>query len=730
MGRREQIVNQCTDLMDDPEFIRNIGIVAHVDHGKTTLTDNLLAGAGMISEELSGEQLFMDTAEDEQERGITIDAANVSMVHDYEDDDFLINLIDTPGHVDFGGDVTRAMRAVDGAVVVVDAVEGAMPQTETVLRQAIREGVKPVLFINKVDRLINELQEGPQELQDRLVDVIEEVNDLIRQVDEEKYNSGWRVKVEDGSVAFGSALYNWAISAPYMQKSGIGFEEVYDLNKKGEEGVKELAQESELFRVVLNMVVDHFPNPVEAQERRIPTIWRGDPDSQIAEDMIKSNPDGEVVFMVTDIGMDPHAGEVATGRLFSGTLERGQELNVSGVAGTNRIQNVGLYMGDEREEVEEVPAGNIAAVTGLKDAIAGSTVSSNEMTPFESIDHISEPVVTVALEAKKMDDLPKLIEVLQQISKEDPTIQVEIDEETGEHLISGMGELHLEVVTKRIESNRGIPVTTSEPIVVYRESITEPVEDTVEGVSPNRHNKFYIELEPVPEEVIEKIKLGDISMDQPEQQRREELKEAGMEKETAQNVEHINNTNILVDDTKGIQHLRETMELVEEGFDEATNEGVLAGEPAEGVLVRLLDVKLHEDAIHRGPAQVIPAVRDAVHRGMIHGETRLLEPIQDVYIECPQKHMGPASSELQGRRGRIDDMVQESEIVEIHGQAPVSELFGFSSDIRSATEGKATWNAENAGFQTLPDNLQRETIMEIRERKGMKQELSEGINYI
>jgi elongation factor 2 len=219
-------------------------------------------------------------------------------------------------------------------------------------------------------------------------------------------------------------------------------------------------------------------------------------------------------------------------------------------------------------------------------------------------------------------------------------------------------------------------------------------------------------------------------MDQPEQQRREALKEAGMDKETAQNVEHMNGTNILVDDTKGIQHLRETMELVEEGFDEATNEGPLAGEPAEGVLVRLLDVKLHEDAIHRGPAQVIPAVREAVHRGMVHGEARLLEPIQDVYIECPQEHMGPASSELQGRRGRIDDMVHEGEIVEIHGQAPVAELFGFSSDIRSATEGKATWNAENAGFQTLPDNLQMEIIKEIRERKGMKMELPEGINYI
>ncbi|MDY6780664.1 MAG: elongation factor EF-2, partial [Halobacteria archaeon] len=316
----------------------------------------------------------------------------------------------------------------------------------------------------------------------------------------------------------------------------------------------------------------------------------------------------------------------------------------------------------------------------------------------------------------------------QQISKEDPTVHVEIDEETGEHLISGMGELHLEVITQRIERNRGIPVTTSEPIVVYRESIEDST-DTVEGISPNRHNRFYLELEPLSDEVIEALKLGDVSMDQPEQQRREALMEAGFDKEYAQNVEHIHGTNMLLDMTKGIQHLRETMELIEEGFDEALEEGPLAGEPAQGVLVKLMDVKLHEDAIHRGPAQVIPAVRQAIHNGMIHGKVRLIEPVQDVYIECPQKYMGEASAELQGRRGRIDDMDQEGELVEINGQAPVSELFGFSSDIRSATEGKAAWNAENAGFRTLPDNLQEETVMEIRERKGMKTELPEGIDY-
>ncbi len=729
MGRRRKIVDECERLMDTPENIRNIAIAAHVDHGKTTLSDNLLAGAGMISEDTAGEQLAMDTKEDEQERGITIDAANVSMTHEYEDTNHLINLIDTPGHVDFGGDVTRAMRAVDGALVVVDAVEGAMPQTETVLRQALREGVKPTLFINKVDRLISELREGEEEMQERLMEVIHTVNELIRGMTEEMddITEDWTVSVEDGTVGFGSALYKWGVSMPSMQRTGTSFADIIEMERNDKR--QELHEQTPLSDVVLDMVCEHFPNPIDAQPDRVPRIWRGDADSDLAEGMKLVDEDGEVVFMVTDISMDPHAGEIATGRVFSGTLEKGQDLFVSGTAGKNRIQSVGLFMGSEREEVGRVPAGNIASVTGLRDAIAGSTVSSVEMTPFESIEHISKPVITKSVEAQSMDDLPKLIETLQQVAKEDPTIQIEINEDTGEHLISGQGELHLEVVTQRIEKNQGIPVNTGEPIVVYREAPQEASRE-VEGVSPNRHNKFYISIEPMGQDIIDAIDLGEVSMDMPELERREALQDAGMDKDTSQNVETIHGTNILIDDTKGIQHLNETMELVVEGLQEALDDGPLAAEPVQGALLRLHDARLHEDTIHRGPAQVIPAVREAVHHALIDGEIRLLEPIQNVRIDVPSEHMGAASGEIQGRRGRVDDMYPEAGQQVIEGIAPVDEMIGFSSDIRSATEGSASWNTENAGFRVMADNLQREKIMEIRERKGMKLELTESIDYI
>jgi elongation factor 2 len=726
MGRRKKIVQECEQLMDKPDQIRNIAIAAHVDHGKTTLTDNLLAGAGMIADKGEATRLMMDTEEDEQERGITIDAANVSMTHEYQSTNHLINLIDTPGHVDFGGDVTRAMRAVDGALVVVDAVEGAMPQTETVVRQSLREGVKPALFINKVDRLISELQEGPQEMQQRLEQVIQSVNELIRGMTEED-DVDWTVSVEDGTVAFGSALYKWGVSAPSMQETGIGFPEIIDLEQGGNRD--ELHERTPLSDVVLDMVAEHFPNPLEAQPTRIPAVWRGDATSDLAIQMRDVDDDGDIVFMVTDISMDPHAGEVATGRLFSGTIQKGQELYVSGTAGKNRVQSVGIFMGGEREELDRgVPAGNVAAITGLGNAIAGSTVSSVEMTPFESIEHISEPVITKSVEAKTMDDLPKLIETLRQVSKEDPTIRIEINEDTGEHLISGQGELHLEVITQRIERNQGIPVATGEPIVVYREAPTAQSRE-VEGISPNRHNRFYMSVEPLEQSIVDIIKLGDASMDMPELERREALMEAGMDKETAQNVEHMYGTNILIDDTKGIQHLNETMELLIEGVEEALVDGPLAAEPVQGGLLRLHDARLHEDAIHRGPAQVIPATRNAVHRALMDAEVRLLEPIQDVRIDVPNEYMGSASGEVQGRRGSVDDMYQEGDLMVVEGIAPVNEMIGFSSDIRSATEGRASWNTENAGFQVLADNLQPETITEIRERKGMKMELPQMVDY-
>jgi elongation factor 2 len=728
MGRRKKMVERVKTLMDAPVNIRNIGIVAHIDHGKTTLTDNLLAGAGMISKELAGTQLFMDFDEEEQARGITINAANVSMVHEFEGEEYLVNLIDTPGHVDFGGDVTRAMRAVDGAIVVVDAVEGTMPQTETVLRQALKENVKPVLFINKVDRLVNELKLDPQAMMGKFINLINHVNKLIQGMNETKYNSGWKVKVDDGSVAFGSALYNWALSVPQMQKTKMTFKDVYEYCAQNNQ--RELANKSPLHEIVLNMVVTHLPNPLQAQKDRVPVIWHGDKESPEGKAMLTCDQHGPVALMVTDITVDPHAGEVATGRLFSGSLERGQELAISGMPKENRVQQVGIFMGAERLEVEKIPAGNIAAITGLRDAVVGSTVSSIKgMTAFESIKHTSEPVVTVAIEAKNMKDLPKLVEVLRQVSKEDPTLRISINEETGEHLISGMGELHLEIIAHKIERDKNVEITTSEPIVIYRETVQSHA-GPVEGKSPNRHNRFYFEIERLSDKVVILIKDGTLTMNMPETERRAILVEAGMDKEEAKKLVDIFGSNVLMDMTKGIQYLRETMELIIEGFHEATKTGPLTREPCEGVKVKLVDVTLHEDAVHRGPAQVIPAVRSAIFAAILMAGDVLLEPKQKVFINVPQTLMGSATQQIQGRRGQILDIHSEGDMAIIVGKAPVAEMFGFAGDLRSATEGRAIWSTELAGFEVLTQSLQPEVVKQIRQRKGLKAELPKPQDYI
>jgi len=721
MGKKEDNIKKAKNLMNDLKHIRNIGIAAHIDHGKTTLSDNLLAGCGMMSEELAGKQLALDFDEQESDRGITIDTASASMVHDFEDNEYLVNLLDTPGHVDFGGDVTRAMRAVDGCIVVVCAVEGAMPQTETVIRQALREKVKPILFINKVDRLINELRVTPEEMQQRFVKIIAKFNELLNKTVPEEFKNKWNVKVEDGSVAFGSAYYNWAISAPYMEKSGLSFTDIYNYCNKNNQ--KELAKKTPIHEVLLDMVVDHLPSPDIAQKYRIPHIWRGDQESKLGKSMINSDENGPIALMITKIVMDPHAGEVAVGRVYSGKITRGQEVYVAGIPKINRIQQVNLMVGADRIPVEQVSAGNIVAVNGIRDAIAGSTVVEDpDEDPFEKIVHVSEPVVTVAVEAKNTKDLPKLIEVLRTVNKADPSIHVDINQETGENLMSGMGELHLEITEYRIKNEYKVDIITSEPIVVYRESAANKSKQKFEGKSPNKHNRFYMEVEPLDPKIIKAIYDNEIPDNVKKYQKdvAKKLQELGIDKTVAKGVFGKQGLNLITDVTKGIQYLHETRELIKEAFDEVMKSGPIADEPCQGLLIKLVDAKLHEDAIHRGPAQVIPAVRNAIYGAIMISDPILLEPMQKVFISTPQDLMGDASRELNQRRATVKDMTTEKDMVNIDAKAPVAEMFGFAGAIRSATGGRVLWNTENIGFEPLPRNLQKDIVTQIRERKGLK----------
>ena len=714
-------------LMDDPKHIRNFSIIAHINHGKTSISDSLLAGAGLLSMKIAGKALATNSLEEEKQRGITILSSAVTMVHEFNGEHYLVNLIDTPGHIDFGGEVTRALRAVDGAIVVVCAVDGIMPQTETVLKQAIRERVKPVLFINKVDRLIKELKLSPEKMQERFINIITRINKMIESWAPAEFKKAWQVSIQDNTVAFGSAFSNWAVSMETMNKTGLNFKKIIDAYNGSEDEVKEkvlkLAEIAPVYKIILDMAIRHHPNPLEAQKYRVPHLWKGDLDTSIGKSLVACDPKGKSVFVVTSVITDPTFGELSFGRVFSGTLKEGQELVLAEKETKQKAQRLFVMVCDKRVSMASIPAGCTAAIIGLKDMSSGQTLAEESITPFEGIKHIFDSVVTKAIEPKDPNDLPKLIQALREVNKEDPTVVVKINEETGENLIAGLGELHLEdVVDRRIVKERKVNVKVSPPIVVYRESIKGVTPVDVEGKSPNKHNKFYIKVRPLEQSVADAIKAGNI----PERRIKKKdaelwqaLNAAGMEKEEAKNVKEVFNGNIFIDNTKGEVHLIEVMETLLDAFEGVMNEGPLSRENVVNVKVELNDVKLHEDAIHRGPAQVIPAVRDAVKEAFKMADPVMMEPIQKIRIDAPANCLGNISKLLMGRRGQLVDTEFEGDDVVITGRLPVAESFGFMSDLRSATMGRGVWSLIDSTFEKVPKDLQPTIVAGIRNRKGL-----------
>jgi elongation factor 2 len=715
-------------LMHRKEGIRNIGIIAHIDHGKTTMTDSLLAEAGLLSPKIAGKGRALDYLEEEQKRGITIKTANISLLHEVGGRPYVINLVDTPGHVDFTGKVTRALRAIDGAVVVVDAVEEVMVQTETVTRQALEERVKPVLFINKVDRLVRELKLTPSEIQDKLLRIIRDFNSLIEVYGESKFKDEWKVDPQKEAVAFGSALHCWGFTIKIAQEKGVKFSDVIEAYAKDEH--QKLARLIPLHNAILDMVVKNIPNPVEAQKYRLPRIWKGDLNSEIGQAMLNCDDNGPTIMCITMAQMDPNAGLVATGRLFSGSVKEGDQVYLVGVRRDYRVQQVSMYMGAFREAVDKITAGNIAALLGLDLARAGETLvdiaHKDVMVPFERIKYVSEPVITIALEPKLKHpkDLQHLVDAMNRLSIEDPNLVTTINRETGEYLLSGMGELHLEIAVKFLQDyGGGLEIITSKPIVVYRESVAG------KGIiamakSPNKHNRFWVQVEPLEEKVIKMIEGGEISEEMGRKQIGSILfKEAGWKAEEARNIWAIDeHRNMLVDVTKGVQYLGETRETIIAGFKWACRTGPLCEEPLRGVKVKLVDAQLHEDPVHRGPAQIMPAIRRAILGSFLTAKPVLLEPVYKIGVSVPAQWVGDCTSIITKRRGKILASEQKGILTMITGYIPVAETFGLSAEMRSATSGHAFWQCTFDHWEKVPENIISEVTRQIRERKGLPME--------
>jgi elongation factor 2 len=707
-------------IIGNKDQIRNFGVIAHVDHGKTTMSDSLLAASGIISPTVAGQALALDSMKLEQNRQMTIRGANVTLFYEHEGKDFVINMIDTPGHIDFTGRVTRALRAIDGVVVVSDSVEGIMTQTETVTRQALEERVRPVLYINKIDRLVKELRLDPQAMQKWLSNIIAEFNKLVDIYAEPELKEKWKVSIQGNSVAFGSAKDRWGFNYKMAQKKGIGFKDVYDAYTSDDSSlIKSLSEKAPLHEAVLGMVVQHHPPPHVAQKYRIPKIWPGDLDSDIGKSLLSCDDNGPIIMMVTTINVDQQAGRVATGRLFSGTVKDGDEVYLLDAKRTGKVQSVNIYMGNTREVVNLLPAGNIPALLGLDYAVAGETFSTVKSIPaFESIKYVSEPVVTIAVEPKHPKDLPKLVEALRRITVEDPNLIVKINEETGETLLAGMGVLHLEIATSLLQE-AGLEITTTQPLINYRETIRSSA-GPIMSKSPNRHNKIFMRVEPLGDEIIELIKTGQLKEDLDRKEMAKILRAKGWEADQARKVAAVDPSgNLLVDETKGVQFIQESIDSIRSGFDDVVHSGPLARETVRGLKFVLHHFVPHEDPAHRGLAQLMPATRRSMLGSMLIADPILLEPILGIEIKCPQEQIGVVAGILSGKRGKLLNVDQKGVIAIIQGEVPASETFDLSEIMRGGTAGKALWSTYFKAWQPVPQSLFKSLITDIRKRKGL-----------
>ncbi|MDQ3873692.1 MAG: elongation factor EF-2 [Thermoproteota archaeon] len=710
-------------IIGNKDQIRNFGVIAHVDHGKTTMSDSLLAASGIISPSVAGQALALDSMKLEQNRQMTIRGANVTLFYETGGKEYVINMIDTPGHIDFTGRVTRALRAIDGVVVVSDSVEGIMTQTETVTRQALEERVRPVLYINKIDRLVKELKLNPDEMQRWLMNIINHFNQLIDIYAEPEIKEKWKVSIQGNSVAFGSAKDRWGFNFKMAQKKGIKFKDVYDAYTSNDpNAIKELAERSPLSDAVLGMVVEHHPPPHVAQRYRIPKIWPGELNSDIGKALVECDEKGPVLMMVTTINVDPQAGRVATGRLYSGTIKDGDEIYLIDAKRAGRVQSVNIYMGNTREIVSVIPAGNIPALLGLDYAVAGETISTVKASvAFESIKYVSEPVVTIAVEPKHPKDLPKLVEALRRLTVEDPNLVVKINEETGETLMAGMGVLHLEIATSLLQE-AGLDIVTTQPLINYRETIRAKA-GPIMSKSPNKHNKIFMRVEPLPNDILDMIRTNKLKEDMDKKEMAKMLREKGWGTDEARNVAAIDMSgNMLVDETKGVQFLQESMDSIRSGFDDIIHNGPIAHEAVRGVKFVLHHFVPHEDPAHRGLAQLMPATRRSMLGSMLIADPVLLEPILGIEIKCPQDLIGQVSSVLSGKRGKLLNVEQKGIIAIMQGEIPASETFDLSEKMRGATAGKAMWNTFFKSWQPVPNSIFRSLVAEVRKRKGLNPE--------
>jgi len=831
-------VDQLRGMMDKPTNIRNISVIAHVDHGKSTLTDSLISKAGIIADARAGEARFMDTRDDEQARSITIKSTCVSLYYQRQEKEeekvpYLINLIDSPGHVDFSSEVTAALRVTDGALVVVDCIEGVCVQTETVLRQGIAERIKPILFLNKLDRIFLELQCNLEEAYQNFRNSVESVNVIVATYKDEKLGD-IEVYPETGNVGFGSGLHAWGFTLVdfakiYANKFGMsesklikklwgnnywdpndgkwvkkntnkkltrGFcefvlkplktlvdnimdknEDVYlpafkalkipltraDLDLRGKALLKvALRKWIPAGDALFSMIVDFLPSPAIAQQYRCENLYTGPLDDVAANAIRNCDPKAGLSMYVSKMVPTSEKGRfIAFGRVFSGTVATGQTVRILGpdyLHGKKKdlyikkIQRTLLMMGRFTEQVSDVPAGNLCGLVGIDQYLLKSgTISTDEEThPFHTMKFSVAAVVRVAVEPKRAQDLPKLVEGLKRLSKSDPLVQCSTAK-TGEHIIAGAGELHLEICLKDLREQylKGAEITVSEPVVSFAETVSERTGTCDDfpsmcvAKSPNKHNRLYMYAEPIDLELCKLIEDGDIKpTDDPKPRARRLADEFDWDINAARKIWAFGcppdaKGNLLVDNSKGVQFLNEIKDHVVSSFTNATASGVLCDEVMRGVRMNIDDVTLHADAIHRGAGQIMPCARKVFYACALGSTPRMMEPMYLIDITVPQNAHSGVYSTLNKRRGEIHKIEERigTPLTQIQAYLPVMESFGFTEMLRKNTGGQAFPQMKFSHWQMVNGDPFKEgsssnvIVMAVRKRKGLKNELPEFGDY-
>ncbi|MFW9845741.1 MAG: GTP-binding protein [Candidatus Thorarchaeota archaeon] len=693
----KKFVNErAAALIGETKRIRNCTVIAHIDHGKTTLTDSLIAASGLLSKEVAATARLLDYDMIEQERGITIKASGISLVHEFDGVDHLIHLIDTPGHIDFSSHVTRGLRLTDGAIIVVDVVEGIMVQTETVSRQAMRELVKPVLFVNKVDRLFREKRLKSKRVADEINKIVREFNAMLGKYLDDEILEEWEVSFSKSSLVVGSALDKWGLGLSTLIEATGGseasldmvnafiqiLEEIEQTYSEDKRGV--LSEKYPVAKTLLDSVVQTVPDPSVAQAYRLPLFWKQQEKDE-GVGLLTSSSEGPTVLMVGDVQLDRHTGLVAAVRVFAGTLKRADPLVNLRTNKTGKTLQVGIFMSKSRIALPEVPAGNLAFITGIRDIAVGDTLVSRggeNIPSMTELEYPTEPVVTYAIEPRKLSQLAEIQDPIAQYASTDPALQFDMNPETGELLLSGAGELHIEVSIEKL-ARQGIEVVLGTPMVLLKEQMTKDGASCTKGEDTS--SVFTVKAV-LPGEDFRPEELGTLLDSEPM---------SGC---------------YLVDASRSIDPYGEELQWIREAFKSLIRSGPVSGEKLRQTAIIIEKAKIRYDAPETSWMDVTSPAIQAMKCSVKSGDPEVLEPWVKLEISAPEEYIGELTSILARRKGQVHEINSDRTLYRIEAEIPVRESFGLAREIRTSTSGWATWGAKPGGYRLVGADDEEEPV--------------------